>query len=72
MSPFSPALTGALIGAILGIASYVGLRVLADRIENMRDAENPKTSARVLRIAALADLVLFPVVGFVVGPMLVK
>ncbi len=72
MSPFSPALTGTLIGAILGIASYIGLRVLADRVENMSDAENPKMSARVLRIAALADLVLFPAVGFVVGPILVK
>ena len=72
MSPFTPALTGALIGAIIGIGSYIGLRVLANRVENMRDAENPKTSARVLRIAALADLVLFPVVGFVIGPILVK
>ncbi len=72
MSPLSPALAGALIGAVIGISSYIGLRVLADRIETMRDAKDPQNSARAIRIAALIDLVISPVAGFVVGPMLVK
>ena len=72
MSLLSPAMIGALIGAIFGITGYIALRVLADRVENMRDAENPKTSARVLRIAALIDLVIFPVAGFIVGPIVAR
>ncbi len=70
MSPFSPPMTGALIGAVLGIVSYIGLRILANRIETLNDAEDPKTTAKALRIAALADLVVFPVVGFFIGPVL--
>ncbi len=72
MSPLSPALTGALIGAVIGITGYIGLRVLANRIETMPDAKDPQTSAKAIRIAALIDLVIFPVAGFFVGPMLVK
>ena len=72
MSPLSPALAGALIGAVIGIAGYIGLRALANRIETMPDAKDPQTSAKAIRIAALIDLVIFPVAGFVVGPMLVK
>ncbi|KUO58078.1 MAG: hypothetical protein APF80_08630 [Alphaproteobacteria bacterium BRH_c36] len=66
----SPAILGALVGAVLGIVGLISLRAVADRVENMKGTNDPKTAAQVLRIAALGDLILFPVVGFFVGPML--
>ena len=69
---FSPAMLGALAGAVLGLIGFVSLRAVADRIETMQGTNEPKTAAQVLRIAALGDLILFPVVGFIVGPMLLN
>lgn len=68
----SPAMIGALVGAVLGILGYISLRSVADRIEHMKGTNDPQTAAKVLRIAALGDLVIFPVVGFFVGPMLLN
>ncbi|MBU2581062.1 MAG: hypothetical protein KJ622_05020 [Alphaproteobacteria bacterium] len=68
----SPAMLGALVGAGLGMIGFLTLRAVADRIENMKGGNDPKTAAKVLRIAALGDLIIFPVVGFFVGPMLLN
>jgi hypothetical protein len=68
----SPGMIGALIGAVLGIVSYITLRVVATRVEGLKDAKDPTTAAKALRIAAVIDLIIFPVVGFVVGPMVVR
>lgn len=65
----SPAIIGALVGAVLGFAGFISLRMVADRVELNKDATDPKTAAQVLRIAAIGDLIIFPVVGFFVGPM---
>lgn len=68
----SPAMIGALVGAVLGIIGYISLRSVADRIENLKGTNDPKTAAKVLRIAALGDLIIFPVVGYLVGPMVLS
>jgi len=68
----SPAMIGALAGAVLGVIGFISLRVMATRIENMKEGNDPKTAANVLRIAALGDLILFPVVGYFIGPMVLN
>ncbi len=68
----SPGMIGALVGAVLGIISYITLRSIAARVEGLKDAKDPTTAAKALRIAAVIDLIIFPVVGFVVGPMVVR
>ncbi len=68
----SPAIMGALLGAILGIFGFLSLRSIADRVENMKDANDPKTTAQVLRIVAYGDLIIFPVVGYFIGPMVLS
>ncbi|MBU1213133.1 MAG: hypothetical protein KJ587_17960 [Alphaproteobacteria bacterium] len=68
----SPAMLGALVGAILGLIGFVSLRAVADRVETMKGTNDPKTAAQVLRIAAIGDLIIFPVVGFFVGPLLLS
>ncbi|MEZ5842663.1 MAG: hypothetical protein R3D27_02875 [Hyphomicrobiaceae bacterium] len=56
-------LAGALIGAVLGLANYVVLGRLAGRVEMQE-------TRRVLRLVAQIDLVVFPVVGFLIGTYL--
>ncbi len=68
----SPAMLGALVGAVLGLIGFASLRAVAARIENMKGANDPKTAAKVLRIAAIGDLILFPIVGFFVGPLVLN
>ena len=65
----NPAMIGALVGAILGFIGFISLRAVADRVETSAEANDPKTAASVLRIAAIGDLILFPVVGYFVGPL---
>jgi hypothetical protein len=66
----SAAMTGALIGAVVGLVSFATLRWGAAKAEgNGADAQKRRVGA-VIRATALADLLLFPVIGYVVGPML--
>ena len=66
----SPAMLGAIAGAVLGLIGFISLRTIAHRVETMKGGNDPKTAANILRIAALGDLIIFPVVGFFIGPML--
>ncbi len=67
--PVSPAMTGAWIGLLLGMVSFALLRHVAGKMENARPSDDQKRSAAVIRIAALAELIVFPAIGYVIGPM---
>ncbi|MDX2289337.1 MAG: hypothetical protein NW217_11020 [Hyphomicrobiaceae bacterium] len=67
----SPALMGALVGLLAGVCGFITLRLLAGRIETSKDAADPAGTARVLRIAAFVDLIIFPIAGYVIAPMVV-
>ncbi|QDZ02864.1 hypothetical protein FQ775_22220 [Nitratireductor mangrovi] len=59
----SAGLIGALVGLVVAVGDLVLLRLLASRVEL------PETK-RVLNITGLSQLVLLPVVGWFVGPLL--
>jgi F0F1-type ATP synthase membrane subunit c/vacuolar-type H+-ATPase subunit K len=56
-------LIGALVGLAIGYAAFEAVNMVAKR------TEKPETK-RVLRIAAMVDVVVFPVVGWFVAPMI--
>jgi hypothetical protein len=62
-------MTGAWIGLLLGMVSFALLRHVAGKMENARPSDDQKRSAAVIRIAALAELIVFPAIGYVIGPM---
>jgi nitric oxide reductase large subunit len=68
----SPGFWGALVGAILGFGSYAAIRWAADRIERERPTPGAKWAAGVLRVVAWLDLVAFPVVGYVIAPLVLQ
>ncbi len=59
----SVSLIGALIGLVIGVADFLVLRLVADRVEM------PETK-RVLTLAGLAQVVILPVAGWLLAPML--
>ena len=65
----STAITGAWIGAGLGLLSFAVLRHVAARLEAEGTAPDKKRSTAIIRFAALIDLMLFPILGYVIGPM---
>ena len=65
----TPAMTGALLGFAVGFVGFVMLRVVANRIEKVGATAEPAKTAGVMRMVALADWIIFTVIGFVVGPM---
>ena len=67
----SAAQIGGIMGAVLGLASFVGLRWVADLVEGGRDPGDGSGSSKVniVRLVAIADLIIFPLVGYFVGPM---
>jgi hypothetical protein len=67
----SAAQIGGMIGAAIGLANFVGLRWLADRIDSGRDPGDGRGpgKANILRMVAIADLIVFPLLGYFVGPL---
>ena len=65
----SPAMTGALLGFAIGFIGFVMLRIVANRIESTAATEEPKRTAGIMRMVALADWLIFTVLGFFLGPM---
>ena len=51
---------GLAIGAVLGVVGYQSLSMVAAKVDR-------EDTRKVLRIAALADLVIMPTLGFVIG-----
>jgi hypothetical protein len=67
----TPALIGAIVGAVFGLMGYASLRSIAARLEGFGATPEKRRTAGILRMVALADLILFPIVGYLVGPMIV-
>lgn len=68
----SPNMIGALVGCIVGLAGFVFIRFAASRVESKGVGPEPSKTAGILRIVAFVDLVLFTVIGYFVGPMIVS
>ena len=59
----SASLIGALVGLVIAIADLALLRLLASRVDLAE-------TKRVLNVTGLSQLVLLPVVGWFVGPLI--
>lgn len=71
MFGLSPALTGGLAGLVLGVISVVIMMAVASQIEREDGGGEEKVrGANLLRAIAWFDLVLFTVVGYFAGPMI--
>ena len=67
----SNAMIGALAGAVLGFIAFGMIRSVAARLDREGSPEKQRT-ANLLRAVAFGDLILFPVVGFIVGPVVLN
>ncbi len=68
MFGLSPAMTGAVIGLALGLFNYVILRTVSGSLgEKQGTVQREGGTGSVLRVAALADLVIFPIAGYAIG-----
>ncbi len=66
----SPAIAGALVGAALGLANLIVLSRLAESIELKAKAPEQKRGAGIIRMVAWVDFLVFPIVGYFVGPLI--
>ena len=67
----TPSMSGALIGFAIGFIGFVMLRIVANRVEKIGATGQPKQTAAMLRMAALADWLIFTGIGFFLGPMFI-
>ncbi len=65
----TPEMNGALLGFAVGFIGFVMLRIVANRIESMQATAEPKRTAAVIRTVALADWLIFTVLGYALGPI---
>ncbi|MCH9765940.1 MAG: hypothetical protein K0U34_08120 [Alphaproteobacteria bacterium] len=65
----SLAVIGGLVGGVLGLVNFAFLQNLAKQMSLKSGAEEKNKTADVLRWVAWADLIIFPLVGYFVGPM---
>ena len=68
----SPNMVGALVGFVVGLMGFIMIRLVADRVEQNGISADPSRTAGVLRLVAVADFILFIVLGYVIGPMIVE
>ena len=67
----SPQLVGAIVGFVVGLMGFVFIRVAASRVESKGVGPEPSKTAGILRTVAFIDLIVFTVVGYFIGPMIV-
>ncbi|MFN3869258.1 MAG: hypothetical protein ACK4MF_09355 [Hyphomicrobiaceae bacterium] len=62
-------LIGLIAGGAFGFANFVVLRWLADRMQSQHRGSAELPAARALRMVAWVDLIVFPLVGYFVAPI---
>ena len=65
----STELIGLLAGGAFGLVNFVVLRWIADRMQSQQRGSVELPAARALRMVAWVDLIVFPLVGYFVAPM---
>ena len=68
----TPQMTGALIGAAVGLVAFAFFRWFAARTEGMKPTPEQQRLASIFRLVGLVDLILFPVLGYVIVPMVMQ
>ncbi|WAP69188.1 hypothetical protein [Jiella pelagia] len=61
-----PAIIGALVGVVIGVADFFIIGAVMDRMARQLPAEKPGAKM-ALNVARISQLVLFPVLGWFVG-----
>lgn len=79
MFGLSPAMAGGVAGLLFGIVNFIALRYAADHVEGGKRSYGRSSYgrpadgggvARILRVVALVDLGVFPVLGYALGPLI--
>ncbi|MEO1719147.1 MAG: hypothetical protein AAFR23_02840 [Pseudomonadota bacterium] len=70
MFGLSPAMTGGVIGLAFGVVTFIALRAMVAKLEGNATTPVESQQIRTMKRMALIDLFIFPVIGYVVGPML--
>jgi hypothetical protein len=65
-------LTGALIGAAIGLVGFVSLRWVAARTEGMKPTPDQKRMASIFRAIGFSELLLFPLLGYLIVPLVMQ
>lgn len=68
----SPQMTGAVIGAVFGLGNFALLRWMAAKVQGPMPTADQRRRAGILRMAALVELLTFPVLGFLLGPIVLS
>ncbi|MBB4001709.1 MAG: hypothetical protein V7704_18375 [Aurantimonas endophytica] len=63
-----PAVIGALVGLVIGVADFFVLGYMRDMMARRRSSE-PVGPSLALNVARYSQLLLFPIVGWFVGPV---
>jgi hypothetical protein len=64
----TPALKGAIAGAVIGFGGFVMLRRVAGSQDGPNATPEQKRMADLLRKAAIVDLLIFALAGYLIGP----
>jgi hypothetical protein len=65
----TPEMTGALIGAGVGLLSYFAISIAAANIEKGNPTAEQVRRASLLRFIGRVDVLVLAVVGYFVGPL---
>ena len=65
----SLAVIGGLVGGAFGLINFALLQNIAKSVALKESTEGKSRAAEILRWVAWADLIIFPLVGYYVGPM---
>ena len=67
----TPAQIGGMAGAAFGLVGFAALRFVADRIdtEHAASGRDKPAHTNIIRLIAVAEIVVLTVVGYFVGPL---
>ena len=68
----TPALKGAIAGAIIGFGGFMAIRRVAAKQDIPGATPEQRKMADILRKIAVADLIIFTVVGYFIGPLVMS
>lgn len=68
----SPEWTGAGAGLLFGVISYITLATVADKMAQDRGDAEKQRHAKILKMVARFEILLFTIVGYFVGPMILQ